>query len=418
MAPRSEPVVSPRSIDAERVLEAAAAIVAQAGLGGLTLRDLAQALGKSTTVIVNLFGSRGRLIAALCATALEQDRAFHEDFFDDLGELEPSRDALLAILGRYLRRRAAPSASFVRIWQDLVVDADPDLAPTLRAWEAMRLAAWTRFLARDPKLQPMAEVVTTYLVIEQFYASALTDRADYEAIAAEGLAGLVDRAFGLEDAPATTTEAYVARMSIPEAPNSEGPNGAIRLKLLDVAADQILAGGLPAVTNRSVCQAAGVSTSTIAYHWSDMRRFQIDAIWRCVFRDMPQQLDYRRPTPSASPTLESWSALMAKTTRVSALPGEGFYVRYARLIAHICLEARRDPQFQTLAMVLRGPEGGGTYVGRAEVWPPQFVMSRRAATRFALWIKGRALIGSTLGEAPAPAQMVDAARRLVAERLR
>ncbi len=418
MAPRSEPVVSPRSIDAGRVLEAAAAIVARVGLRGLTLRDLAQALGKSTTVIVNLFGSRRGLITALSTSALEQDRAFHERFFAELGELEPSRDALLAILGRYLRRRAALSASFVRIWEELVVDADQDLVSTLRAWEAMRLAAWKGFLSRDPKLQPMAEVVTTYLVIEQFYAGALADRADYEAIAAEGLAGLVDRAFGLEDAPATTTEAYVARMTIPEAPNGDGPNGVIRLKLLDIAADQILLGGLPAVTNRSVCQAAGVSTSTIAYHWSDMRRFQIDAIWRCVFRDMPQQLDYRRPAVSASPTLEGWSALMANTARASALPGEGFYVRYARLIAHICLEARRDPQLQTLAMILRGPEGGGTYVGRAAVWPPQFALSRRAATRFALWIKGRALIDSTLGEKPTSGQMVEAAHRLVAKHLR
>jgi AcrR family transcriptional regulator len=418
MAPRSEPVVSPRSIDAERVLEAAAVIVARVGLRGLTLRDLAQALGKSTTVIVNLFGSRGGLITALATTALGQDRIFHERFFGELGELEPSRDALLAILGRYLRHRASVSAAFVRIWEELVVDADQDLVPTLRAWEDMRLTAWKGFLARDPKLHPMAEVVTTYLVVEQFYAGALADRADYEAIAAEGLAGLVDRAFGLEDAPATTTEAYVARMTIPEAPTNEGPNGAIRLKLLDIAADQILVGGLPAVTNRSVCQAAGVSTSTITYHWSDMRRFQIDAIWRCVFRDMPRQLDYRRPVASASPTLDGWSALMADTARASALPGQGFYVRYARLIAHICLEARRDPQLQALAMILRGPEGGGTYVGRAEVWPPQFALSRRAATRFALWIKGRALIASTLGDAPTPTQMVEAAHRLVATRLR
>lgn len=416
MAPRSEPVASSRSIDAERVLDAAAAIVARVGLRGLTLRDLAQSLGKSTTVIVNLFGSRAGLIAALSATALDRDRAFHQRFFDELGELEPSRDALLAILGRYLRRRAAPSASFVRIWEELVVGADQDLATTLHAWETMRLAAWKRFLSRDAKLHPMAEVVTTYLVIEQFYAGALSDRADYEAIAAEGLAGLVDRAFGLEDAPATTTDAYVARMTIPEAPTGEGPNGAIRLKLLDIAADQILAGGLPAVTNRSVCQAAGVSTSTIAYHWSDMRRFQVDAIWRCVFRDMPQQLDYRRPAAPTSPTLEGWSTLMATTARAGVAP-EGFYVRYARLIAHICLEARRDPQLQALAMILRGPEGGGTYGGRAEIWPPQFALSRRAATRFALWIKGRALIASALGEAPTPAQMVEAARRLVAPRL-
>jgi NitT/TauT family transport system ATP-binding protein len=30
-------------------------------------------------------------------------------------------------------------------------------------------------------------------------------------------------------------------------------------------------------------------------------------------------------------------------------------------------------------MILRGPEGGGTYVGRAAVWPPQFALSRDPA---------------------------------------
>ena len=67
-------------------------------------------------------------------------------------------------------------------------------------------------------------------------------------------------------------------------------------------------------------------------------------------------------------------------------------------------------------MILRGPEGGGTYVNRAELWPEQFDLTRRAATRFALWIKGAALMGGATGDAPDAARLQRAAAILVAER--
>jgi hypothetical protein len=67
-------------------------------------------------------------------------------------------------------------------------------------------------------------------------------------------------------------------------------------------------------------------------------------------------------------------------------------------------------------MILRGPEGGGTYVNRAERWPAQFDLTRRAATRFALWIKGAAIISAATGNALSAAGLQQAAIVLVAER--
>ncbi|OYW90982.1 MAG: TetR family transcriptional regulator, partial [Caulobacterales bacterium 32-67-6] len=94
---------------------------------------------------------------------------------------------------------------------------------------------------------------------------------------------------------------------------------------------------------------------------------------------------------------------------------EGFYTRYARLIASICLEARRDPPLQDLAMVLRGPEGGGTFYNSAGVWPARFDLTRLAATRFALWIKGRALVASATGVPLSSHALKTAATQLVAQ---
>ena len=47
-----------RAAEAALILDAAIERAAAEGLHGLRLRDLAQAVGKSTTVIVNLFGAK------------------------------------------------------------------------------------------------------------------------------------------------------------------------------------------------------------------------------------------------------------------------------------------------------------------------------------------------------------------------
>ncbi|MNU51527.1 putative DNA-binding transcriptional regulator [compost metagenome] len=411
-------IATSRSIAADRIVAAAMTLVADLGLSGLTMRDLAQSVGKSTTVIVNLFGSKAGLIEAMATAAFEQDEVFHDTFFANPNGLAFGRDALFALTGRYLRERAFASASFVRVWEELLVatEARPFLTPLLMRWESMRREAWTAFLARTLGLGDFGEVISTYLIIEQFYVGALGGRADYEVIAAEGLGGLIDRAFGRSDDPAPASESYVQTMAIPQAPADGLEPGSVKLRLLDVAADQILSRGVAVITNRSVSTAVGTSTSTIAYHWADMRRFVMDAVWHAVFREMPDYLDYRHPAGGGPPDLQRWRDLMARTLEVNGAEGHGFYVKYARLIAQVCLEARRDPSFQDLAMILRGPEGGGTYVNRAERWPAQFDLTRRAATRFALWIKGAAIISAATGNALSAAGLQQAAIVLVAER--
>ena len=178
------------------------------------------------------------------------------------------------------------------------------------------------------------------------------------------------------------------------------------MRLLDIAADQILERGIGAVTNRTVTQAAGVSTSTILYHFADMRSFLAEAIWHSVFREIPDYLDTRSPRDRERPAdLEGLAALLAPTLRPGSSddPGRaGFYVKYARLIAQICLIARRDAAFENMAMLLRGPEGGGTYARREAVWPPMFDMTRLGAMRFAIWIKGSALLSAAFPDTEAP----------------
>lgn len=62
------------------------------GLRKLTLRDLAQTVGRSTIVIVNLFGSKPGLLLAMGEAALERDTDFHVQFCQSVVGLEPGRD--------------------------------------------------------------------------------------------------------------------------------------------------------------------------------------------------------------------------------------------------------------------------------------------------------------------------------------
>lgn len=412
----SHALATDRPAEAQRILDIAIARAANEGLGTLTLRDLAQAAGKSTTVLVNLFGSKAGLFQAMGEEALRLDIQFHARFFDAVSGLPLSRDGLLTLLQHYLALRAGPDAGFVRIWEALLLDGEVGAArqSLLADWNAMRVEAWRRHLSADPRLAAFAETLCACLTMEQFYVGALRDRPDYHAIAAEGLGGLIDHALGSSEGPATATFWYRDALVLPLAPADGLEPDSMRLRLLDIAADQMLSGGVRAVTNRSVSAVAGTSTSTIAYHWPDMRRFVLDAVWHSVFRDMPRYLAGQRPEGDpAEADLDSWGRLMAPTVSIGPA-GEGFYVRYARLIASVCVEARADSALQDLAMLLRGPEGGGTFYNQLGVWPAGFDLTRLAATRFALWIKGCALIASATG---APLDMADlqaGARRLVA----
>lgn len=409
-----------RTVDAQQVVDAAIAQAAANGLHSLTLRDLAQALGKSTTVIVNLFGAKSGLVQAVGEEAMRLDAAFHARFFNAVSGLTLARDNLLSLIQHYLRLRAASDAGFVRIWESLLLDAEPDTArrDLLVRWDALRREAWRSHLAVDDRLARVAEPLVGMLTMEQFYAGALLGRADYDLILAEGLAGLIDHALGQRDGPATVTFWYRENLVLPQAPAAGLASDSMRLKLLDIAADQILARGVTAITNRSVSAVAGTSTSTIAYHWPDMRRFVLDAIWHSVFRDMPRYLAGQRPEGDpAVADLDSWSRIMAPTLAIGP-NGEGFYVRYARLIASICIEARRDPSLQDLVMLLRGPEGGGTYYNSEGVWPVDFDLTRLAATRFALWVKGSALTAAATGQEVTSAELQAAATKLVARRAR
>jgi len=412
MPARSDPL-APSHPDRDgaraRAVAAAMDIVAAQGLAALSVRDLAAAIGKSTTVIFNLFQTKAGVLVAMVEAALEEDRAFHDAFLSQVDGLVLDPRLMVDITARYVLARAEPSARFARIWQEVLIDPEGAQAARepLARWLAMRRGKLGGLLARDPRLARLEAVYLPYLLMEELYAAALAPRLDYELLLRECLEGLAAMAFGAPSGgDAKVAQWFTGALVLPQPPSQRHAPGSVKMRLLDIAADQILERGLGAVTNRSVSQAAGVSTSTILYHFGDMRSFLAEAIWHSVFREIPDYLDTRRAGGRSRPVdLDGLAALLAPTLRLGSPedPGHaGFYVKYARLIAQICLIGRRDAAFENIAMLLRGPEGGGTYARREAVWPPAFDMTRLSAMRFAIWIKGAALLSAALPDAEGP----------------
>ncbi|MCP6711761.1 hypothetical protein NL489_30890, partial [Klebsiella pneumoniae] len=76
-------------------------------------------VGKSTTVIVNLFGTKSGLVHAIGEEALRRDADFHTSFFQSVADLPLSRDNLMVLVRHYLRRRVSDDCGFARIWEAL-----------------------------------------------------------------------------------------------------------------------------------------------------------------------------------------------------------------------------------------------------------------------------------------------------------
>ncbi|MGH6997531.1 MAG: TetR family transcriptional regulator, partial [Phenylobacterium sp.] len=240
-------------------MAAAMAIIAERGVAALSIRDLAQAIGKSTTVIVNLFQTKAGLLAAVAEAAMEMDAAFHRRLLVESDGAPLNRQTLRTLAARYVAARTAPETAFARVWEEYLTDREACAAAAaqLAAWAGLRERAWTELLSRAPALAGLAPVIFPYLVMEEFYAGALGGRLDYSLLLEESLDGLMARP------PAGDTPAidWVAEgLTPPQPPGKRHEGETMKLRLLDIAADLIMEGGVGAVTNRSVTQHAKAST--------------------------------------------------------------------------------------------------------------------------------------------------------------
>lgn len=401
---------------------AARRVIAQQGLARLSLRAVARTAGWSTFSVTSSLGNKAGLLAATLADAIDDDERFHQSFFTGLSGLEPDPMHLVDIVTAYLhRRRAKPETSRVLLEMFLVKGAAPGGSVLLRDWHNMRRAAWQRFLTAAGVDAGLPALWADMLLIEEFFSSALGDSLEYDLLLRESLRALFSRDGQAGKESSASPSAVLQWLNLPEPAalyNPEVTTG-VKRKLLDAAADTLIDEGFAALTNGRLSRQAGVSTSMISYHFGAMQGFVQASIVHALRRDVPKQAFYLRADAAAGPVAMDagqWAATLSAAVQRSQAGnearGEGFYVKYARVVAHACLLAQSQPELLELLLWLRANEGFGTYRSQ-ELRPTELRVSRLGASHFAIWIQGYSLVNDQLcagGSDKHAAHVLEAAR--------
>lgn len=140
------------------VLEAAARAVADRGIDGLSLAELAKALGRSTYTLTYHFGSKEQLLAAVAEHVEQTLQAELAPLAEDPGTPLPD------LLRHYWRSTRAPQARpYLRLWLELVVLASrhPERFPGFRA---DAVTGWRTLAATALRARTGSDALATLIV--------------------------------------------------------------------------------------------------------------------------------------------------------------------------------------------------------------------------------------------------------------
>lgn len=377
-----------------RLLAATQRLAVDNGLEDVSLRAVSAAVGKSTTVVFQHFGSKEGLLLASIGDAFVQDQGYHARLREALEGLEIDAGTLAGILCHYVTDRVARTPA--RLWLEACYKSRefPMLASILADWEAMRRAFW-RDLLRDTPLTALALLIPAFTTAEEAYASVLAGDIGYDLLLRESawrlaIGGCADASRG---AAGRWRESRVRQFA---AVDREAV-GSTMARLLDQAVRVLAKRGAAGLNLRRVAADAEVAPSQIVYYFKDFATFRRQAIVEALRQGMPAFLD---PTGQASAAAEApgdWAQTLTKMT-LAGRPGRpaGFYVNYARILGQACLTAVRDSTLRPLILDLRAIEGAGIHRLSGIAWPDACKLGREGATVFALWIKGHAITGEAL----------------------
>ncbi|MDZ5645805.1 TetR family transcriptional regulator [Nitrospirillum sp. BR 11828] len=308
------------------LLPASLRLVAQEGLGALSLRRLAAAAETSLSALSYRFGKKERLIAQVIAAAHEQDRDFwcewarRVDAMSGLSGLAIA-DIAEAVLVALTAQHPERSLFFCELVQASAWDETVRAA--LGPWLATRLAFWRRLCAKAaPGTAPqvdLAVLLHAYSIDETAFSLSLRDHAPYAWLRKLGLRRLCtphappgnraadERLFQVFYDESATVPDTVAldREDIVRTP--------LETQAMAHAAALIVREGAEAVTHRAVAKAANVPASTLAYRFrrqEDLLKAGLEGIIRQMWQEV-------EAPPAGAP--EGGNAPIARGTYAIAL---------------------------------------------------------------------------------------------------
>lgn len=386
------------------------------GLDEFSLRHVAGLGGISTTIIFQHFRGRAELLEGALALAIQRDRAFHQQLLANSAKLLTTHLGLADFLASYVRIRALLPHARLASEMLLKLGENPQCHELIAGWHQMRTDFWIDLLGGLACRPAVAQIISQCVLMEEFYACALHRDMDYALLLAETCRALSLAAFQLKagDVPQTRVSLTIAAHPLSMREPS-GNGSSIPEQLLKEGLRTVVASGLKALNQRTIARELGVSTSTISYHFKDMKEFRKKVIWRALVNDIPGPLDPDAPVSERPKELAEWLArLDAMLQPGSDIYPAGFYIGFSRMTAETCLLSRHDTSLIPLIAYLRALEGWGTYHVSRNIEPLANLIGRDHAAAFGLWIKAEALLRRTdlAGESPGKDRLDFAARMI------
>jgi AcrR family transcriptional regulator len=369
--------------DLQPVLQAALRLVDTDGLKGLSLRPLAEQLGTTAPALIRRYGSKDELLTLLVEAAVAEEGVFLDGWLARIRALDVrDGERMVEIAEAMMSDLAGPEAARARFYCELLLAAAtrPEIAESVAAWSARRLAFWTD-ATQGLDLAEAGEILHAYSVGEAGYGLALGDMAAYRWLRRLNLrrlcCGLIpaDGARDLREFAIFSAALGELLEGQPEsAPMTEWQAGAV-----GYISEVIIAEGADAVTHRAIAARAGLANSTLAYHFprqEDLLRAGLDDVVARV--------------RSASGTI------------ASEAPPE-FYltsIQSARATFALSLVTQRMPSLKAVAADLRRRRGEN-YVGYLERQLGEPVFDALSSQAMSLTGLGQHTLDAVLAPTPA-----------------
>jgi AcrR family transcriptional regulator len=264
-----------KTLRPEDLSAAALEIVAESGIGGLTLRPLAARLGTTVSVVSYQFGQKEQILESVIGDAARTEAAYLDGWRRLLGPA-PAISASVAaqVLEHILIDLTGEHRAHTLLFSELLfnVTSVPE-SEALAAWcgNRRRFCAW---LAGHMAPVPfdLAGLIDGFLIEECAYSMALDRLESYRWLRRLCIARLTDGLLpaGGDAADQALFDAHFKALRL-------HANHAVTHRnetydrgqddIVHASADLISENGISGLTHRSVGQRAGVAASTVAYHF-------------------------------------------------------------------------------------------------------------------------------------------------------
>ncbi|MDC7675878.1 TetR family transcriptional regulator [Asticcacaulis machinosus] len=399
------------------ILKPALDMVAEEGLGALTLRPLAQRTNTSVSALTYHFGVKDDLLRHLISTARTEDLAFFDGWHRRLEEvpcLSPLNmaDVIETILSDMVTRHQRRTLFFSELVQASAHQPGVDIM--LLPWLGDRLKFWRDLTARlSPSADiDMAEMLHAYAIDETVHALALEALPAYRWLRRLTLRRLFTGFVSAELAAGDADLFRVFYDEIGQLPDAFGVDHEAAVlndkqsAIVGHISELIVSAGIESVTHRAVAGRAGVAASTLAYHF----RTQEDLV-RAGLEDIIRRLQAEVSDLTAD------GGRQAFVREVSNRPYSS--IEIARATFAVALSATRRPQLLACAADMRRRRGINLHkVLKAEFPDPRF--DPLAAQALSVAAIGQIVLSGSKGHVEASrdaAAMIEALSGLIRQKL-